>query len=670
MSEQTMIGPYEVLDQVGSGGMATVYRAYQPKLDRYVALKVMHKSMLQDASFLARFEREARIVARLEHPNIVPIYDYDEYDGQPYLVMKFIEGQTLKDLLNNKVLSLDEIRDLMGTVADALTFAHEQGVLHRDIKPSNIIIDSEGTPYLTDFGLARIAQQGESTLSADMMLGTPHYISPEQAQGSPEIDARTDVYSLGVLLYELVTGRLPFTADSPYAIVHKHIYQAPPPPSQLNSDVTPSVERVLLQALEKEPSQRPATPRQLIADFEMALTASGLHELKDDRSIHAEAAAYHIPQHTPGGGKYVSVPAPVPGQSVSTPVSDIMQEFGQRIKLTLQDVHRELQERGVIDDVKQTANEVVGEIRSAIDETPRRHVKGKHRRLVAVDDEWGTDEASIRWRVRRRLALRRGLVFHVILYVIVIAGLAAIADTALIKGLAEARLDPDVAQAISDVGADFLTPLERLNIALTVALLWGSGIFNHALSVFYNSGGRLERKRRAVEQDMRNIYGPDWTAVADPQDYRRIRREVNSRFKQRLNFISHFVTSLFLILAAQIVWGPISDMLTIVGQRYSEAGEVAAFPVVPVFALLMMVTLVFHAIGLGIGAVTGQDRRERTLQREIVRERSMISSKAKRDDKRKNISLDELNTEPEVRLTGDGEFTESFIQEIEDDHQR
>ncbi|MDX1994886.1 MAG: serine/threonine-protein kinase [bacterium] len=195
------VGQYEIRQQIGAGGMALVYKAYHARLDRYVAIKVLHQTHLQNDAFRARFEREARIVARLEHPNIVPIYDYSEIGTQPYLVMKFIEGRTLRDVLRERQLSTEEVLQLMTPMAQALDYAHQQGVLHRDIKPSNIIIDGRGIPYLTDFGLARLAQAGESTMSADMMLGTPQYISPEQASGKTELDSRTDIYSLGVVLY-------------------------------------------------------------------------------------------------------------------------------------------------------------------------------------------------------------------------------------------------------------------------------------------------------------------------------------------------------------------------------------------------------------------------------------------------------------------------------------
>ena len=195
------VGPYRVIEQLGQGGMATVYKAYHPALDRYVALKVLHPAFREDASFLMRFQREAKVIAKLEHPHIVPIYDYAEHLGQPYLVMKFIEGETLKARLARGPLAPDEALRILQAVGAALTHAHRQGILHRDIKPSNILLTPSGEVYLADFGLARIAELGATTLSADMLLGTPHYISPEQGQGRRDLDAGTDIYSLGVVLY-------------------------------------------------------------------------------------------------------------------------------------------------------------------------------------------------------------------------------------------------------------------------------------------------------------------------------------------------------------------------------------------------------------------------------------------------------------------------------------
>ena len=278
-----VVGPYKIEKMLGQGGMATVYKAYHPQLDRHVAVKVMHQNFLDDDNFHTRFQREARIVARLEHPHIVPVYDFNEQEGKPYLVMKFVEGQTLKQRLLKKALPLDDIIHIMRAVASALTYAHSKDVLHRDIKPSNIVIDNMDTPYLADFGLARIAQSGESTMSKDMVLGTPHYISPEQAKGNTNLDGRADIYSLGVVLYELMVGRVPFMADTPFAVIHDHIYTPLPMPSEHNPDITPSVEAILLRALSKDPKDRYQTADELFQNFEQALSIDGLKSLNDHR---------------------------------------------------------------------------------------------------------------------------------------------------------------------------------------------------------------------------------------------------------------------------------------------------------------------------------------------------------------------------------------------------
>jgi serine/threonine protein kinase len=262
------VGAYRIVEQLGCGGMATVYKAYHAALDRYVALKVIHPAFRGDATFLARFQREARVVARLEHPNIVPVYDFSEHDGAPYLVMRFVPGTTLKARLKETTLSIPEIMDIVRPMAHALAYAHDQGVLHRDIKPSNVLLCEDGRVYLTDFGLARIIQSGESSLTRDSLVGTPHYISPEQAMGKSELDARTDVYSFGVVLYELLTGRVPFQADTPFAVIHDHIYTPLPLPRSVNAGLSVSWERVLLKALAKDPQDRYATPMELLAAAE------------------------------------------------------------------------------------------------------------------------------------------------------------------------------------------------------------------------------------------------------------------------------------------------------------------------------------------------------------------------------------------------------------------
>jgi serine/threonine protein kinase len=270
------VGPYRIIEQLGQGGMATVYKAYHASLDRYVALKVLHPAFHQDQTFTMRFQREARVVARLEHQNIVPIYDYSEHEGRPYLVMKYIEGDTLKARLNQGPLTSEEIEHVVNSVGYALAYAHRQGILHRDIKPSNVMIATDGTMYLADFGLARIAEAGESTMSSDSIMGTPQYISPEQAMGKKDLDAGTDIYSFGVMLYEMVVGRVPFTADTPFSIIHDHIYTPLPLPMTVNPNVPETVQRVLLKALAKDRSDRYTTTEELIKAFRDAWADAGV----------------------------------------------------------------------------------------------------------------------------------------------------------------------------------------------------------------------------------------------------------------------------------------------------------------------------------------------------------------------------------------------------------
>ncbi len=268
------VGPYRIVEQLGQGGMATVFKGYHAALDRYVAIKVLHPAFKEDSTFLARFQREARVVARLEHPNIVPVYDFAEHNGAPYLVMKFVEGETLKARLQRERLSLKETLRVLEAVGAGLHYAHQQGILHRDIKSSNIMLAADGGIYLADFGLARIAVAGESTLSLDSMIGTPHYMSPEQARGEKDLDAGTDIYSLGVVLYELVVGRLPYSADTPFAIIHDHIYTPLPMPRTVNPNVPAPIERVLLKALAKERADRFPDVAALVAALREAVAGA------------------------------------------------------------------------------------------------------------------------------------------------------------------------------------------------------------------------------------------------------------------------------------------------------------------------------------------------------------------------------------------------------------
>ncbi|MCH7588734.1 MAG: serine/threonine protein kinase [Chloroflexi bacterium] len=261
------VGPYRILAQLGQGGMATVFKAYHAALDRHVAIKVLHPAFKEDPQFLQRFHREAKVVAKLEHPNIIPIYDFSEHKGQPYLVLKYIEGETLKARLARGTLAVQEAVDVIQAVGTALNYAHKQGVLHRDVKPSNILLSEDGRIYLADFGLARMAELGASTLSGDMLIGTPFYISPEQGSGNSELDERTDIYSFGIVLYEMIVGKVPFTADTPFSIIHDHIYTPLPLPSAVNPSVPEEVEIVLLKALSKNPQDRFSSGREMAEAF-------------------------------------------------------------------------------------------------------------------------------------------------------------------------------------------------------------------------------------------------------------------------------------------------------------------------------------------------------------------------------------------------------------------
>ncbi len=268
------IGTYEIIAPLGQGGMATVYKAYHGRLNRFVAIKMIHQAFSEDPSYLTRFEREAQIVAALEHPHIVPIYDFSEYEGEPYLVMKLIEGGTLKGLMSEGKLPIDDIINVTAPIGEALDYAHSRGVLHRDVKPSNIILEKKTlTPYLSDFGLARLSISGASTMSQDFMIGTPYYMSPEQAQGKVQLDARTDLYSFGVVLYELFVGKVPFSEGTPYAIINDHIARELPLPSTMNPEIPKTVELVLLRALAKDPDDRYQTAAEMMTAIRSTVKA-------------------------------------------------------------------------------------------------------------------------------------------------------------------------------------------------------------------------------------------------------------------------------------------------------------------------------------------------------------------------------------------------------------
>jgi serine/threonine protein kinase/tetratricopeptide (TPR) repeat protein len=251
------LGPYEIREEIGRGGMAVVYRAYQSSVDREVAIKVILKSIALDEHTVQRFQREARLIARLEHPHILPIHDFDGGHEPPYIVMRLLDGGTLKEVMKQGHLPLDEIAYLIRQVGTALDYAHRQGIVHRDVKPSNIMVDRDGNAFVTDFGIARMVGAGGSHLTdSNAILGTPDYMSPEQAKGDSKIDSRADIYSLGIILFEALTDQLPFTSDIPMDVIMKHINEPAPLVCNRNPSLPLELNGVLARVLAKNREQR------------------------------------------------------------------------------------------------------------------------------------------------------------------------------------------------------------------------------------------------------------------------------------------------------------------------------------------------------------------------------------------------------------------------------
>jgi len=256
------IGRYQIIEPLGTGGMATVYKAYQPSLEREVALKVLRAGFADDPEFFQRFQREARSIAKLRHPHIVQVFDFEPLEGRYVLAMEFLEGGTLKDRMatraaEGKRLPPAEVARIIGEVADALTHGHELGIVHRDMKPSNVMLSRRDRAVVTDFGIAKIIG-GEGQTQTGVGIGTPEYMAPEQGTGA-KIDHRADIYSLGVMAYEMLTGRVPFIADTPLAVVLAHVRDPLPLPSSIDPSVRSETERVLMKALAKDPGDRYAS---------------------------------------------------------------------------------------------------------------------------------------------------------------------------------------------------------------------------------------------------------------------------------------------------------------------------------------------------------------------------------------------------------------------------
>src|SRR2546428_1289257 len=270
------LGQFRIVERIGAGGMATVFKAYQPNLDRYVAIKVLPAYHARDPVFVKRFVQEARAVAKLVHPNILQIHDFGEQENITYIVMEYVDGGTLKDRLNVKrALPVPEAVDYMIQAAEGLNCAHNHGIVHRDVKPANMLLRKDGYLLLSDFGIAKILEGTANLTRVGTGIGTPQYMSPEQGTGQP-VDRRSDIYSLGIVLFHCLTGRVPFTAENPLTITVKHLNEPLPLEMLRVAGVPTPIEQVVARMAAKAPQDRYQTTDELIIALTSALTASQL----------------------------------------------------------------------------------------------------------------------------------------------------------------------------------------------------------------------------------------------------------------------------------------------------------------------------------------------------------------------------------------------------------
>lgn len=657
--EGHMLGQYKVIAQMGSGGMATVYQAYHPRLDRTVAIKMLHEAFQEDKNFLARFEREAQIVARLEHPHIVPVFDFDEYNGRPYLVMKYIEGHTLKAEIESHSLTMDEILRLLPPIASALDYAHRQGVLHRDVKPSNIILDNDGVPYVTDFGLARMAQLGDSTLSHDALLGTPHYISPEQAMGNSDLDSRTDLYSFGIVLYELVVGRVPFSADTPFAIIHDQIYRPLPKPSTINPEISPAVDAVLEKALAKNPAERYATATALVDAFRSAATQSGLNTLNPDRSSVASQSLAKVRSEQNRLSPSASFPlddedeAPsIPAPRAAEPEEDSPEWWGRGMNNSqpprrpsfqtpptppgfqtppTPPEYREKRKHVVeasfdLSNAGKALKEAGNVVREVFEEISSQTINlEKDIDLAAMDDE-----AAIRKRVEKQLNTRKEFSMHLVVF-----GLVNVLIW-LIFGM--------VNSGEGGIAAVFNGAFPW---ALIVTLGWGAGLMAHAVETYYTTGQRARARLQAIHDEFYRLYGENWHRT-NRKELRKVRDRVNGELSKKREWFEHLA-----------VFIPINVMLWSI--FLATGGDYFPFPVI--------VTLAWGAGLLAHGIeYRSQDEkaRENAISRAVEQERDWLynGEKPKRDQ---SFLQSRRDRDAEIRLTEDGELTDSMVQQFEDE---
>jgi serine/threonine protein kinase len=260
------IGRYEIKSELGRGGMATVYRAFDPSFDREVALKILPKEFLHDPQFRERFRREIKIIAALEHPAIVPVYDAGEEDGAPYFVMRYMPGGSLTTQINMGRFSLEDAARIIERLASALAYAHQKGIIHRDLKPDNILFDDNGNAYISDFGVASLLSSN-TNLTGETAVGTPAYMSPEQAQGE-KVDNRSDIYGLGVIIFQMLSGQQPYKADTPMGVALKQITEPVPEILEINPDLPKETDTIIKTAMAKKKEDRYASTIELAQAFD------------------------------------------------------------------------------------------------------------------------------------------------------------------------------------------------------------------------------------------------------------------------------------------------------------------------------------------------------------------------------------------------------------------
>ncbi len=300
------IGGYQIAEEIGQGGMAVVYRAYQPQLERWVAIKILQATETSGKEFLARFRREARAIAALRHPNILTIYDYGEERGIAYIVMEYVSGGTLKVHLTGQPMEWPDVATLVIPMGRALAYAHSQGIVHRDVKPANILLARPNWPLLADFGLVKLMGRQQGITRPGVSIGTPAYFSPEQAAGE-DVDYRSDIYGLGTVIYELLTGRLPFEADSPIEMMLRRLRESPVPPRRLNPRITPQLDAVILHALARDPATRHPTMEALLNDLSRVPGATGRAVLSPAQTAVPDSATTRLGTLSPLTGSRLVV---------------------------------------------------------------------------------------------------------------------------------------------------------------------------------------------------------------------------------------------------------------------------------------------------------------------------------------------------------------------------